>query len=187
MAFQEISKYLVTPGWHQPGPVSGVMINKDSHDKLPEHVKYVFKEAAMASMMWAWTYFEYTSGIYQNKFVEVGYETSRLSDDALATIQQTAWDVLIEDATANPNHAKIAFSQLHFLMTYKDWREIQAPLTHGRNPAGLEDTYAKMEQIAKDHGVYDEVIAAADESLVRAQAQQHWMPGTSYVQNPITP
>jgi TRAP-type mannitol/chloroaromatic compound transport system substrate-binding protein len=187
MAFQEISQYLVVPGWHQPGPVSGVMINKDSYGKLPDHVKYVFKEAAMSSMMWAWTYFEYTSGIYQNNFAEAGIETSRLSDEALATIQQTAWDVLIEDATANPNHARIAFSQLHYMMTYKDWREIQSPLTHGRNPAGLDDTYAKMEQIARDHGVYEDVIAAAEGSLARAQGQVHWEPGTPYVQNPIAP
>jgi TRAP-type mannitol/chloroaromatic compound transport system substrate-binding protein len=187
MAFQEISKYHIGPGWHQPGPVSGVMINKDSYDKLPDHVKYVFKEAAMASMMWAWTYFEYTSGIYQNKFSDAGVTISKLSDDAIEQIQQTSWDVLLEDATANPNHARIAFSQLHFLMTYAEWREFQSPLTHGRNPSGLEETYTKLEKIVKDFGVYDEVIAAADESLIRAQAQEHWAPGTPYVQNPIAP
>ena len=185
MAFQEISKYSVVPGWHQPGPVSGVMINKDSYEELPDHVKYLFKEAAMASMMWAWTYFEYTSGIYQNKFAEAGFETSRLSDNAINQIQEIAWEVLVEDAKANPNHAKIAFSQVKYLYTYKDWREMQSPFVHGRNPVGLDEVYAELEKIAKDHGVYDEVIAVADDAFARAQAQEHWEPGTEYVQNPI--
>ncbi len=185
MAFQEITKYSVVPGWHQPGPISGVMINKDSYEKLPDHIKYMFKEAAMASMMWAWTYFEYTSGIYQNKFTEAGIETSRLSDDAINQIQEVAWDVLIQDAKDNPNHAKIAFSQVRFLYTYQDWRAMQAPFTHGRNPEGLNDVYAQLEQIAKDHGVYDEVIAVEEDALARATDQEHWAPGTEYVQNPI--
>lgn len=185
MAFQEVTKYLVVPGWHQPGPVSGVMINKDSYEALPDHVKYLFKEAAMATMMWAWTYFEYTCIDYQGKFTEAGVETTRLTDEALSQIQEVAWDVLIQDARDNPNHAKIAFSQVRFLYGYQDWRNIQDPFVHGRNPEGLNEVYAELEQIAKDHGVYDEVIAVEEACKARASAQVHWEPGTPYVQNPI--
>jgi TRAP-type mannitol/chloroaromatic compound transport system substrate-binding protein len=185
MAFQEISKYSVVPGWHQPGPISGVMINKDSFAELPDHVKYLFKEAAMSSMMWAWTYFEYSSIGYQKNFSDAGIETSRLSDEALAQIQQIAWDVLIQDAKDNPNHAKLAYSQVRYLYGYQDWRAMQEPFTHGRNPEGLNEAYAALEQIAKDHGVYDEVIATEEDCIARAEAQVHWEPGTEYVQNPL--
>ncbi len=185
MAFQDISKYSVVPGWHQPGPISGVMINKDSYEELPEHIKYVFKEAAMSSMMWAWTYFEYASGAYQNMFTEKGIETSRLSDDALNKIQEIAWDNMIQDAKDNPNYAKIAFSQIKYMYDYQGWREMQAPFTHGRNPNGLNEVYAQLEKIVKDHGVYDEVITVAEDAFERAKGQEHWAPGTDYVQNPI--
>ncbi|MDX9917190.1 MAG: hypothetical protein RBT15_04160 [Gudongella sp.] len=184
MGFQEISKYNVTPGWHQPGPVSGVMINKDAYDKLPDNVKYIFKESAMSTMMWSWTYFEYTSGIYQNKFTEAGVQISRLSDDALSQVQKASWNLLLKDAKENPNHARIAFSQVKFLHDYSEWRQTQKPFSHGRNPEGLEDVYKQLEQIAKDHGVYDDVIAAAEGALARAQAGVHWEPGTPYKGNP---
>lgn len=185
MAFQEVSKYLVAPGWHQPGPISGVMINKDSYNALPDQVKYMFKEAAMATMMWAWTYFEYTCIEYQNKFSEAGIETTRLSDEAIDQIQQIAWDILIQDAKDNPNHAKIAFSQVRFLYGYQLWRDQQEPFSLGRNPAGLNEAYAELEQIAKDHGVYEDVLAVEEDCMARAKGQEHWEPGTPYVQNPI--
>lgn len=185
MGFQEISKYHVAPGWHQPGPVSGVMINKDSYDALPEHVKYMFKESAMSTMMWSWTFFEYTSGIYQNKFTEAGTQISRLSDDALSQIQKASWDLLIRDAKDSRMHAKIAFSQVKFLYDYQEWRDTQRPFSHGRNPEGLDEVYAQLEQIAKDQGVYDDVLAVEADALARAEAGAHWQPGTKYVGNPL--
>lgn len=185
MAFQEVTKYNVTPGWHQPGPVSGIMINKDSYNALPDNVKYLFKEAAMSSMMWAWTYFEYASIAYSKKFADAGTEISRLSDEALSQIQALAWDQVLEDAKANPNHAKIAFSQIKFLYEYQEPRNIQEPFTQGRNPEGINEVYAEIEQIAKDHGVYQDVIDMEAAVRLRMEAQEQWEPGTPYEMNPI--
>lgn len=185
MAFQEVTKYNVTPGWHQPGPISGIMINKDSFNALPDHVKYLFKEAAMSSMMWSWTYFEYSTIQYNQKFKDAGTQISRLSDDALSQIQQIAWDQLLEDARENPDHARIAFSQVKYLYEFQEPRDMQAPFTFGRNPEGLNEVYAELEQIAKDHGVYQDVIDIEASLRERMEAQEQWEPGTPYVLNPI--
>lgn len=185
MALNEVTKFSVVPGWHQPGPISGLMINKDSFDALPDHTKYAFKEASLSTMLWTWTFFEYSSAIYQNKFVEGGATISRLSDDALSKIQKVSWDMLLQDAKDNPNHARVAFSQVKYLKDYSGWRADQAPFTFGRNPEGLDDVYSQMEKIAKDHGVYDDVIAASDNAFTRAKDQMHWEPGTPYTQNPL--
>jgi hypothetical protein len=112
----------------------------------------------MSSMMWAWTYFEYASIAYSKKFEDAGTEISRLSDEALSQIQAIAWEQVLEDAKANPNHARLAFSQVKYLYEYQLPRNTQAPFTHGRNPEGLNEVYAELEQIAKDHGVYQDVI-----------------------------
>src|SRR5690606_34623771 len=48
MGLHEVTKYVVKPGWHQPGPISGVMINKAAYDKLDDYTKFVMKQAAMA-------------------------------------------------------------------------------------------------------------------------------------------
>jgi TRAP-type mannitol/chloroaromatic compound transport system substrate-binding protein len=184
MGFQEVTKYWVVPGWHQPGPLAGIMINQDSWNELPDRVKFIFKEAAMSTMMWAWTYFEYSSIEYTEKFLDAGTEMSRLDDAALDRIQDLAWGYLINDAKDNPNHAKIAFSQILFLKGFSQHRDNQAPFMFGRNPKGLDAAYTQLEQIAKDHGVYDEVIQLERDVRVRMERLEFWEQGTPYTSNP---
>jgi len=185
MGFQEVSKYWVLPGWHQPGPVSGVMINKRAYDKLPDRVKFMFKEAAMATMMWAWTYFEYSSGEYTRKFTDKGIKTTNLDAATLDKIQLRAQEYMIQDAEKNPDYAKIAYSQAKYFMEIEEWRRIQSPFTWGRTPPNIEELYSKLEAIAKKHGVYDSVNALERAVRARMEKQQFWQMGTAYEQNPV--
>ena len=185
MGFQEVTKYWVLPGWHQPGPVSGVMINKAAFNKLPDKTKFMFKEAAMATMMWAYTYFEYSSGEYTNKFKEKGIKMTKLDDATLTKIHELGYKYLIADAEANPDHAKIAFSQAKYFKDLAEWRSIQAPFTWGRTPPNFDATYAKLEELAKKHKVYDSVIALERQVRKRMEGQNFWKVGTPYMENPI--
>jgi len=185
MGLQEVTKYWVLPGWHQPGPISGVMISKKSWDKLSDKAKFMFKEAAMATMMWSWTYWEYGSGEYTQKFKQAGTTVTRLDDPAIDKVQDLAWKLIVEDAEKNPDHAKIAFSQVRFFKNMAEWRNIQAPFMYGRTPKGLDDTYTKLEAIAKKHGVHDAVIALEKSNRARMEKQEFWKPGTQYVANPV--
>jgi TRAP-type mannitol/chloroaromatic compound transport system substrate-binding protein len=185
MGFQEVSKYWVLPGWHQPGPVSGVMINKRAYDKLPDRVKFMFKEAAMATMMWAWTYFEYSSGEYTRKFTDKGIKTTNLDAATLEKIQLRAQEYMLQDAEKNPDYAKIAYSQAKYFMEIEEWRRIQSPFTWGRTPPNMEELYSKLADIAKKHGVYDSVNALERSVRARMEKQQFWQMGTAYEQNPV--
>lgn len=187
MGFQEVSKFWVLPGWHQPGPVSGVMINKKAFDKLPDRIKFMFKEAAMATMMWSWTYFEYSSGEYTRKFKDKGITLTHLDDATLDKMHAFAYKYLIADAEKNPDHAKIAFSQAKYFKEIEEWRKMQSPFTWGRTPPKIDELYSKLEAIAKKHGVYDSVIALERAVRKRMENQEFWKPGTKYVENPITP
>lgn len=187
MGFHEVTKYWVLPGWHQPGPVSGVMINKKAYDELPDRIKFMFKEAAMATMMWSWTYFEYSSGEYTNKFKEAGTEYAILDNETLDKIHEFAYKYMIEDAEANPDYAKIAFSQAKFFKDIQEWRRIQSPFTWGRTPPKIQELYVNLESIAKKHGVYDAVIQLGKEVRQRMEKQEFWEIGTKYIQNPILP
>ena len=186
MGFQEITDYWVLPGWHQPGPIWGVLINENTWNKLSDQTKFTFKEAAMASMMWTWTYFEYGSSEYTNKFVEeAGVEINRLDDEVLEKLQNAAWKYMIQDAKKNPDYAKIAFSQLDFFKKMSTWRRIQQPFMYGRTPSGLDDTYEQIKKIAQDHGVYEEVLQLQKDVRERMVEQKFWTPGTKYVTNPV--
>jgi len=187
MGFQEVTKYWILPGWHQPGPVSGVMINKKAFDRLPDITKFKIKEACMATMMWAWTYFEYSSAEYTQKFLSAGTKISKLDEEALKRIQSLSFQFLMEDAKANPDHAKVAFSMTKFLKDFAPWRDYQYPFMFGRNPWGLDEVYADLEALVKKNGDYDKVIALERDVRKRAEAQKFWKPGTKYVQNPVAP
>ncbi len=186
MGFQEVTKFWVLPGWHQPGPVSGIMVSKKSWDKLSDRVKFMFKEAAMSTMMWSWTYFEYSAGEYTKKFKDKGIVMTHLEKETLDKIHEYAYKYMIEDAEANPDHAKIAFSQAKFFKDIDEWRTIQQPFTWGRTPPKIGELYTKLEAIAKKHNVYDSVIALERSVRQRMEKQEFWKPGTKYMENPIT-
>ncbi len=185
MGFQEVTKFWVLPGWHQPGPVSGVLINKAAYDKLPDRAKFMFKEAAMATMMWAYTYFEYSSGEYTNKFKAKGIKMTKLDEATIAKIQDLANKYMLADAEANPDYTKLAFSQAKYFKDIAEWRSIQTPFTWGRNPVNLDPMYDKLEALAKKQKVYDEVIALERDVRKRMEAQKFWKPGTPYKENPV--
>ena len=185
MGLAEVTDYVVKPGWHQLGPISGIMINKDVYDQLDDYTKFVLKQAAQNTMMWSYTFFEQTSGEYTNKFREAGVEYTRLDDEVLDKVVELVEAQIIEDAKANPDHAKIAFSMYDYLVNMKDWRELQKPFTAGYSWDSLEETHKQLEEIAKEHGVYDEVIAVIADAKERNKNQIFWQVGTAYQNNPI--
>lgn len=185
MGLQEVTKYVVKPGWHQPGPVSGIIMNRESYDKLSDRAKFILKQAAMTSMMWAWTYYEYASGVYHNRFIEAGTTVTRLDDDTLQQIEKVTAKRLLDDARENPDHAKLLLSMYEYLVTIKHWREAQKPFMFGHNAANLDEVHAEVVQIAKDHGVYDDVMATIKDARERNQGQRFWQPGTPYENNPV--
>ena len=146
----------------------------------------MFKEAAMATMMWAWTYFEYSSGEYTRKFQDKGITLTHLDDATLDKMHAFAYKYLIADAEKNPDHAKIAFSQVKYFKDIEEWRKMQSPFTWGRTPPKIDELYSKLEAIAKKHGVYDSVIALERTVRKRMEKQEFWKVGTKYVQNPIS-
>jgi len=187
MGVQEVTKYVEFPGFHQPGPVSGIIINKKAFDKLPDRVKFMFKEAAMATMMWSYTFFESSSSVYMKKFKEKGTEFSRIDQPTLDKVQELCHKYIAADAEANPDFAKVAFSQAKFLKDIDQWRTLQVPFSYGRTPKGLNELYLKLEATAKKHKVYDSVIDLEKTVQKRMEKQDFWKPGTPYVESPITP
>lgn len=185
MGLAEVTDYVVKPGWHQPGPISGIMINKDAYDQLDDYTKFVLKQAAQNTMMWSHTYFEETSGEYTNKFREAGTEYTRLDDEVLDRVVALVEEQILDDARENPDHAKLSFSMYDYLVNMKDWRELQKPFTAGYSWDSLVETHAKLADIAKEHGVYDEVVAVIADVKERNDKQGFWQPGTAYDNHPL--
>lgn len=143
MGFAEVTKYWATPGWHQPASLLGVMINKKVWDELPDHQKTILKYAAMANMIWSFSWMDYSCIDATQKFIDKGTQITRLSDADLDKVQKMSEKYLLETAKENPLYAKIAYSQYNFLKNIAQWRAIATPFTYGRNP----NEFPNMEEL----------------------------------------
>jgi len=147
MGFQEVTKNWTAPGWHQPGSVGGVMINKKVWDKLGAENQALLRMAADATMAWSFAYFNKDSVTATQKFRDRGTKIHRLSDEEMERLQALANEALVKESCENTVFAKVALSQVRFLQEYSEWRELQGQLGFGRNPV-MPDV-ARIEECAK--------------------------------------
>lgn len=139
MGLQEVTSNWLAPGWHQPGGVGGVMINKKVWDKLSNKQQALLKTAANATLTWSLAYFEKSSAVATHKFLEQGTEVHRLSDDELERLQKLANQELVDEACKNTLYAQVAYTQVEFLKEYAEWRKLEQPFGFGRNLSSLPD------------------------------------------------
>jgi len=133
MGLQEISKYWATPSWHAPGAMMSVLINKKVWDKLPAERKEMLKTAAMANLMWSYTFLEYQNIGATKKFLDKGVKITKLSEADITAIEKLVYKHTMDSCKENPLFAKIAYSQYKYFEDIAQWRSISAPFTFGRN------------------------------------------------------
>lgn len=142
MGFDEVTKHQMSPGWHQPGSLSGVMINKEVWDGLSDKQKKILETAAAATLTWSLAHYEKASVEAIKKFAEAGTSVHKLSDEDMAKLQSLSNKLLVEQACENPLFAQVALSQIEFLDDYSQWRGMQGEFALGRNLSELPDVEA---------------------------------------------
>jgi len=142
MGLHEVSRHLMSPGWHQPGSMSGVMINRKVWDGLTEQQQTILKAAADATLPWSMAFFEKGSAVAVKKFEEAKTTVHQLSDEDMRQLQVEANKTMVTEACANPLFAQVAVSQIEFLKEYEQWRGMQGEFSMGRNLSELPDLEA---------------------------------------------
>lgn len=133
MGFAEVTKYNITPGWHQPASALGVMINKKSWDALTPELKYVIEIAAQANMSQMSAYYDHLNVESLKKFEQAGTTVYKLSDADLRTIEKYAWEWVEQQAAKSPDYKKVAQSYFQYMKDYAKIRSYNEPFGHGRN------------------------------------------------------
>lgn len=141
MGLQEVSKHWTGPGWHQPGSVAGVMINKKAWDKIGPEGQAILKAAADATLVWSMAFFSKDAVEATTKFLNKGVKMHVLKKEELDRIQDIANEMLVKESCEDQLFAKVAYSQVKYMNEYRQWRELQGPFGFGRNP--------KMPDLAK--------------------------------------
>jgi TRAP-type mannitol/chloroaromatic compound transport system substrate-binding protein len=109
--FHQVAKYYYYPGWHEPGPILELIINKEAYESLPSDLQAIVENAARAvnqDMLDEYTARNNTALV---ELVEThGVELRKLPDDVVAQLRQLSEEVVAELAQDNDISRRIAES-----------------------------------------------------------------------------
>ena len=70
MGFHNVAKYYYYPGWHEPGPVLEMIINKSKFQGLPQDLQEIIQTACLRLASWMMAEFDAKNGEYLLKLIE---------------------------------------------------------------------------------------------------------------------
>ena len=109
--FHQVAKYYYYPGWHEPGPILELIVNKEAYASLPADLQAIVENAARAvnqDMLDEYTARNNTALV---ELVEThGVELRKLPDDVVAQLRRLSDDVVAELAQDNDISRRIAES-----------------------------------------------------------------------------
>jgi TRAP-type mannitol/chloroaromatic compound transport system substrate-binding protein len=109
--FHQVAKYYYYPGWHEPGPILELIVNKEAYASLPADLQAIVENAARAvnqDMLDEYTARNNTALV---ELVEThGVELRKLPDDVVAQLRRLSEDVVAELAQDNDISRRIAES-----------------------------------------------------------------------------
>jgi TRAP-type mannitol/chloroaromatic compound transport system substrate-binding protein len=128
MGFDEITKYVIEPGVHQPSVQCAIFINKDAYNKLPADLKWIVDIAAKETQLWSNGWQEQLNieaiALFKKKL-----EFVKMDDEATAAFAKKTKEYLDTLKAKHPDVKKTLDSQEQFKKDFAVWREIRSGLT----------------------------------------------------------
>jgi TRAP-type mannitol/chloroaromatic compound transport system substrate-binding protein len=128
MGFDEITKYVISPGAHQPSVQSALFINMDAWNKLPADLQWIVKIAAKETQLWSNAWQE-NLNVEAIKMFKEKVEFVKMDDEAITAFAKRTKEYLEEVKAKHPDVKKTLDSQEQFKIDFADWREIRSGLT----------------------------------------------------------
>jgi TRAP-type mannitol/chloroaromatic compound transport system substrate-binding protein len=128
MGFDEITKYAIQPGVHQPGIQCALFFNQKAWDELPEDLKWIVKIAAAETQAWSYNWINALNAEAINKFKEK-VEIVKMDKETLIEFRKVAKTYLDDVKTKHPDVKKALDSQEAFIEEYSVWREARSGAT----------------------------------------------------------
>jgi TRAP-type mannitol/chloroaromatic compound transport system substrate-binding protein len=122
MGFDEITKYVIEPGVHQPGSQCYIFFNKDAWNKLPEDLKQIVEMAAKETQLWSYNWIQNLNAEAINKFAKK-VEIVQMDKDTLLQFRKTTHDYVDSLMQKYPEVKKIVQSQRDFEEDFATWRK----------------------------------------------------------------
>jgi len=128
MGFDEITKYVIEPGVHQPSVQCSVFFNKDAYNKLPDDLKWIINIAAKETQLWS-TAWQEQLNIEAIKLFKKKVEFVKMDKDAITSFAKKTKEYLDGLKAKYPEVKQTLDSQEQFKKDFADWREIRSGVT----------------------------------------------------------
>jgi TRAP-type mannitol/chloroaromatic compound transport system substrate-binding protein len=128
MGFDEITKYAIQPGVHQPGVQCALFFNKDAYEKLPEDLKWIVDIAAKETQLWSYNWINSLNAEAIRRFKDK-MEFVKMDKETLIEFRKTTKTYLDEVKAKYPDVKKVLDSQEAFIADFADWRDARSGAT----------------------------------------------------------
>lgn len=125
MGFHKIAPYYYTGGWHEPGSVLELIINKDAWDSLPPDLQQIVSCCAIETNTRMFSEWGHMDSMYYKKLQEEGQvKFKEYPEEITRTMHRFADEVLEEVAAADELSGRIHQSFKSFQKTFEAYQEV---------------------------------------------------------------
>ncbi len=128
MGFDEITKYAIQPGVHQPAFQCDVIINQEAWNKLPEDLKWIVDICAKETQLWSYNWINGLNAEAINKFKEK-IEFVTMDEETRINFRKTTKEYLDSLKEKYPDVKKVLDSQDAFIEEFASWRDARSGVT----------------------------------------------------------
>lgn len=116
LGLHTVAEYYYYPGWHEPGPTTELIVNRQAWERLPEDLQMMVETTARMINEDALSEFTARNAQALRTLVEEhGVKLRRLPDDVLARLKAASAEVVAEAAESDPLARRVHDSYMSFL------------------------------------------------------------------------
>ncbi len=128
MGFDEVTKYIIQPGVHQPACQFAFFFNQDSYNKLADDLKWIIDTAAKETQLWSYSWLNNLNAEAIRRFQE-NAEIVIMEEEAIIDFAKTTQAYLEKVKERCPDCKRLLESQEDLKKDFADWRSARAGVT----------------------------------------------------------
>ncbi|RTQ98933.1 TRAP transporter substrate-binding protein [Halomonas nitroreducens] len=121
LGFDQVVKYNLFPGWHQPFTAQYMLINKEEWESASASQKALVEASCTAAVTRGLAEGEYKNGEVLAGFQESGVTAQQIPDEVLRELKDVTDEVLAEEAANDEDFRRVYESQQAFQESYSVW------------------------------------------------------------------
>lgn len=128
MGFDEVTKYIIQPGVHQPACQFAFFFNQKSYDALGDDLKWILDTAAKETQLWSYSWLNNLNAESIRRFKEKT-EIVMMDEAAIVDFAKTTQVYLEKVKERCPDCKRLLESQEALKKDFTDWRDARAGVT----------------------------------------------------------